>query len=74
MTMPAALMKLSSPLGPVIGPMMGFPPNLRELIRLSDGTTGAFNGQPRLIQLTKRLLSDGRVEEVSCGPPPGPNE
>jgi hypothetical protein len=42
--------------------------------RLSDGTAGTFNGQPRLIQLTKRLLSDGRMEQVSCGPPPGPNE
>jgi dihydroflavonol-4-reductase len=39
MTMPSALMKASAPMGPVIGPLMGFPPNLRELIRLSDGTT-----------------------------------
>ncbi len=38
-TMPSALLKLSAPLGPVIGPMMGFPPNLRELIASSDGVT-----------------------------------
>jgi nucleoside-diphosphate-sugar epimerase len=38
-TMPSALLKLSAPLGPVIGPLMGFPPNLRELIASSDGVT-----------------------------------
>lgn len=38
-TMPAGLMKISAPLGPVIGPLMGFPPNLRELIAISNGTT-----------------------------------
>jgi nucleoside-diphosphate-sugar epimerase len=39
MTMPNALMKMSAPLGPVIGPAMGFPPNLRELISASAGVT-----------------------------------
>jgi nucleoside-diphosphate-sugar epimerase len=38
-TMPAVMLKASAPLGPVIGPLMGFPPNLRELIRVSDGVT-----------------------------------
>ena len=38
-TMPSALIKASAPLGRVVGPMMGFPPNLRELIRVSDGVT-----------------------------------
>jgi dihydroflavonol-4-reductase len=38
-TMPSVLIKASAPLGPVIGPMMGFPPNLGELIRVSDGVT-----------------------------------
>jgi nucleoside-diphosphate-sugar epimerase len=38
-TMPGTLIKLSVPLGPVVGPLMGFPPNLRELIRTSDGVT-----------------------------------
>jgi nucleoside-diphosphate-sugar epimerase len=37
--MPSALIKLSAPLGPLVGPLMGFPPNLRELIRVSDGVT-----------------------------------
>ncbi len=39
MTMPTPVMKLSAPLGPLIGPLMGFPPNLGELIRISDGAT-----------------------------------
>lgn len=38
-TMPAAMMKLAIPIGPVVGKAMGFPPNLRELIRTSDGVT-----------------------------------
>jgi nucleoside-diphosphate-sugar epimerase len=38
-TMPAALMKLAIPIGALVGKLMGFPPNLRELIRTSDGVT-----------------------------------
>jgi len=38
-TMPGFVLKASAPLGPVIGPLMGFPPNLRELIASSDGVT-----------------------------------
>ena len=37
--MPAAAMKLAIPIGPVVGRLMGFPPNLAELIRTSDGVT-----------------------------------
>jgi nucleoside-diphosphate-sugar epimerase len=38
-TLPPALMKLSAPLGPVLGPVMGFPPNFGEAIKASDGVT-----------------------------------
>jgi dihydroflavonol-4-reductase len=37
--MPAGLMKMAIPIGPLVGKAMGFPPNLRELIRTSDGVT-----------------------------------
>jgi len=37
--MPVAAMKALTPIGPVVGKLMGFPPNLRELIRTSDGVT-----------------------------------
>lgn len=38
-TMPVAAMRVSAPFGSIVGPLMGFPPNLRELIRISDGVT-----------------------------------
>jgi dihydroflavonol-4-reductase len=37
--LPTGVLKVSAPLGPVIGPLMGFPPNFRELISTSDGVT-----------------------------------
>ena len=37
--MPAALMKMAIPIGPVVGKVLGFPPNLGELIKSSDGVT-----------------------------------
>jgi dihydroflavonol-4-reductase len=37
--LPASLMKMAIPIGPIVGKMMGFPPNLGELIRSSDGVT-----------------------------------
>jgi dihydroflavonol-4-reductase len=37
--MPAAMMKLAVPIGPLVGRLMGFPPNLGELIKTSDGVS-----------------------------------
>lgn len=37
--MPTGVMKLVAPAGPVIGKLMGFPPNFKELISASDGVT-----------------------------------
>ncbi|HLM28023.1 MAG TPA: NAD-dependent epimerase/dehydratase family protein [Thermoleophilaceae bacterium] len=39
LTMPTLMIKASAPLGPLVGPALGFPPNLRELISASDGVT-----------------------------------
>ena len=36
---PTSLMKVAAPFGPVIGKLMGQPPNMRELISSSDGVT-----------------------------------
>lgn len=36
---PTRMMKLMTPLGPVVGKVMGQPPNLRELISSADGVT-----------------------------------
>jgi len=38
MAMPVAMAKASAPLGPVIGTLMGFPPNMKELVRTSNVT------------------------------------
>lgn len=38
MTLPPAMAKASAPMGPVIGPLMGFPPNMSELVKTSDVT------------------------------------
>jgi dihydroflavonol-4-reductase len=38
MTLPPAMAKASAPLGRVIGPLMGFPPNMKELVKTSDVT------------------------------------
>ncbi|HEV3232063.1 MAG TPA: NAD-dependent epimerase/dehydratase family protein [Candidatus Dormibacteraeota bacterium] len=39
LTMPTLMIRLSAPLGPLMGPAMGFPPNFRELVKASDGVT-----------------------------------
>lgn len=37
--LPTGLMKLMTPIGPLVGKVMGQPPNLRELIASADGVT-----------------------------------
>lgn len=39
LTVPTGLLRALAPLGPVIGPVAGMPPNLRELVAASDGVT-----------------------------------
>lgn len=37
--LPSGVIKLAAPAGPLVGKIMGFPPNFRELISASDGVT-----------------------------------
>lgn len=37
--LPSALIKSIAPLGPLVGPLMGYPPNMRELVTSADGVT-----------------------------------
>jgi len=37
--MPTRMLKLITPMGPLVGKLMGQPPNLRELISSADGVT-----------------------------------
>lgn len=39
LVMPAAFVKAVAPFGPAFGPLMGYPPNFRELVSSSDGVT-----------------------------------
>jgi nucleoside-diphosphate-sugar epimerase len=39
LTLPAPLARMSAPLGPLVGPMLGFPPNLSEAIRAAHNVT-----------------------------------
>ena len=70
MTMPNGLIKLSAPLGPVIGPAMGFPPNLRELISVSAGVTYWAKDDKARSELgfQPRALDDGLRETIGAAP------
>jgi dihydroflavonol-4-reductase len=59
MALPVAMAKASAPLGPVIGPLMGFPPNMRELVKTSDVTITFRDDKAR-----SELGYDGRPLEA----------
>jgi nucleoside-diphosphate-sugar epimerase len=66
MAMPVAMAKASAPLGPVIGPLMGFPPNMRELVKTSDVTiTFSDDKARRELGYNGRPLSAGIPEAVN---------
>ena len=67
--LPAPLMKMAIPIGPVVGKVMGFPPNLGELIRSSDGVTYWASDEKARSELgyTPRDLDAGLRETLaSC--------
>ena len=68
-TMPAAMMKLAIPIGPVVGKAMGFPPNLAELIRTSNGVTFWMTDEKaqRELGLQTRDLDTGLRQTLGVG-------
>jgi hypothetical protein len=54
-------MRVIAPLGPLVGPLMGFPPNLHEAIRGSAGVTywGAHDKAVRDLGYSPRPLEQG---------------
>jgi nucleoside-diphosphate-sugar epimerase len=63
--MPVLMAKASAPLGPVIGPIMGFPPNMRELVKTSDVTiTFRDDKARRELGYNGRPLAKGIPETV----------
>jgi dihydroflavonol-4-reductase len=67
-TMPAAMMKLAIPIGPVVGKLMGFPPNLGELIKTSDGVTFWMTDQKARNELgfAPRALDTGLKQTLAA--------
>ena len=70
--MPTALLKLMTPAGPLVGKVMGQPPNLRELISSADGVTfwakqdkavAELGYSPRGLEegLRETLIAEGRL-------------
>ena len=68
LALPTAVMKLSAPLMPLIGPMLGLPPNMRETISASDGVTyWATDGKARReFGYTTRALEQGLRETLAA--------
>jgi hypothetical protein len=65
MTMPPAVARASAPLGPVIGPLMGFPPNMKELVKTSDVTITFRDDKARNeLGYSGRSFDDGLRETV----------
>jgi dihydroflavonol-4-reductase len=66
-TLPTALVRAIAPLGPVVGPLMGFPPNMRELLTSSEGVTfwARSDKAQRELGWTYRPLADGLATVVA---------
>jgi dihydroflavonol-4-reductase len=64
--MPTAAMKAGIPFGPIVGKLMGFPPNLGELIRTSDGVKIRMTDAKARSELgyTTRPLRQGLAETL----------
>jgi nucleoside-diphosphate-sugar epimerase len=67
--LPPVAMKMAIPIGPLVGRMMGFPPNLAELIRTSDGVTYWATHDKAREQLgySPRDLETGLRETLAAG-------
>jgi dihydroflavonol-4-reductase len=59
--LPTAAVRAAAPFGRVVGPALGFPPNLREVLSSSDGVTFWATGKKAMDELgwTSRPLSEG---------------
>jgi nucleoside-diphosphate-sugar epimerase len=59
--MPTGLMKALTPIGPLVGKMIGQPPNMRELISTADGVTfwASYDKASRELGYAPRGIEDG---------------
>lgn len=76
-TLPTGLLKALTPVGPLVGKMMGQPPNLRELISSADGVTfwasydkarAELGYEPRGLEqgLRETLEAEGRIPAAAA--------
>lgn len=67
-SVPTALLRAVAPAGGLLGPVLGLPPNLGELIRSSDGVTFWATGDKARTQLgwSSRPLRDGLQQLVDA--------
>jgi hypothetical protein len=73
--MPTPLLKALTPIGPVVGKMMGQPPNLSELISSADGVTFWAKHDKAIAELgySPRGLEQGLRDTLAGeGKPPSP--
>jgi dihydroflavonol-4-reductase len=65
-TMPTGVLKALAPLGPVIGPAMGMPKNMKEAISASDNVTYWFRDDKARNELgyTSRDLDTGLKQTI----------
>ena len=66
--LPTPLMKALIPIGPLVGKMMGQPPNLRELISSADGVTfwASYEKAERELGYSPRGLEEGMRQTLAA--------
>jgi nucleoside-diphosphate-sugar epimerase len=66
--LPTAMMKALIPIGPLVGKMMGQPPNLRELISSADGVTfwASYEKAERELGYSPRGLEEGLRQTLAA--------
>jgi nucleoside-diphosphate-sugar epimerase len=69
LTMPTFMIKAAAPFGAVVGPLMGYPPNMRELVKVSDGVTywARDDKARRELGFAPRDLETGLKQTVAAG-------
>ncbi len=68
--MPTGLMKAMTPIGPLVGKLMGQPPNLRELISSADGVTfwASHEKASRELGYAPRGMEEGMRQTLEADP------
>lgn len=66
--LPTPLMKALTPIGPLVGKMMGQPPNLRELISTADGVTfwASYEKAGRELGYAPRGMEEGMRQTLAA--------